>query len=323
MSDIINPHDSFFRETFGRKEAAAGFLREYLPKSVARRIDLTTLSVAKDSFVEKELRQHFSDLLYTVRHQQGTLYLYLLFEHKSSPDPWTALQLLRYQVRIWEQHRKQHPEERQLPAVIPLVLYHGRRKWRISDRFRSLIAQEGEELNRYIPDFHYHLHDLSVFSDEQIRGGVLERTALLLLKHIFDPDLAERLPGILSLVREIGEKQDSLEMLEVLLRYVVKATKKFDEQQLKGILKQSFIKEDVMQDFIDKYMEQGMRKGMQKGMREGVQQGQSKMLTVMLTHRFGRLPDWADEKIRKADVETIEQWSIRMLSASSIDEVFH
>jgi len=73
-------------------------------------IDLESLTMVKDSFVEKELRQHFSDLLYTVHHQQGELYLYFLFEHKSSPDPWVGLQLLRYQVRIWEQHRKQHPK---------------------------------------------------------------------------------------------------------------------------------------------------------------------------------------------------------------------
>jgi hypothetical protein len=93
MSEVINPHDSFFRETFGRRETAAGFLREYLPRPVARQIDLTTLSVVKDSFVDKELRQHFSDLLYTVHHQQGSLYLYLLFEHKGSLDRASAAPL--------------------------------------------------------------------------------------------------------------------------------------------------------------------------------------------------------------------------------------
>ena len=167
-----------------------------------QKIDLESLTAVKDSFVEKELRQHFSDLLYTVRHQEGNLYLYLLFEHKSYPGPWTGLQLLRYLVRIWEQHRKQHPKERKLPAVVPLVLYHGRKKWRLSDRFSSLIAQDDNELVPFIPNFSWRVHDLSVLSDEEIRGGVLDRITLLVLRHIFAPDLHSRLPGILSLLQE-------------------------------------------------------------------------------------------------------------------------
>jgi len=171
-------------------------------------IDLESLAIVKDSFVEKKLRQHFSDLLYTVHHQQGKLYLYFLFEHKSSPGPWVGLQLLRYQVRIWEQHRKQHPKEKILPGIIPLVLYHGRQKWNISRKFSSLIIQNAKDPDPFIPDFEYQLHDLSALSDEQIKGEVLERITLLLLKNIFNPDLAPKLPGILSLLQEVEGKKD-------------------------------------------------------------------------------------------------------------------
>ncbi|WP_446011291.1 Rpn family recombination-promoting nuclease/putative transposase [Candidatus Electrothrix sp.] len=254
MSDVTNPHDSFFRETFGRKEIAAGFLREYLPRAILRKIDLESLTAVKDSFVEKELRQHFSDLLYRVRYQEHMLYLYLLFEHKSSPDPWTGLQLLRYLVRFWEQHRKQHPKDRKLPAVVPLVLYHGRKKWRFSDRFSSLIVQNDDELAPFIPNFSWKVHDLSVLSDEEIRGGVFDRITLLVLRHIFDPDLHSRLPKILSLLQDAGEKQDALEMLELLLRYVVRATKTFDEDAVREVLDRSGVGEDFMQNFIDKYI---------------------------------------------------------------------
>ncbi len=319
MNKVINPHDSFFRETFGRKEIAASFLREYLPVAIMEKIDLESLRIVKDSFVEKELQHHFSDLLYTAHHQQGELYLYFLFEHKSSPDPWVGLQLLRYQVRIWEQHRKQYPKDKLLPAVIPLVLYHGRHKWQVSRKFRSLIVQDDKNLDLFVPDFEYQLHDLSALSDEQIKGEVLERITLLLLKHIFNPELASRLPGILSLLQEVEGKEDVLEILEVLLRYVVKATKKFDEHELKDILSQSFIEEDIMQTFIDKYIEQGMQQGMQ----QGVQQGMHKILTSQLISRFGILPEWASKKIEDADLASIEEWSLKLLSASTVDDVFH
>lgn len=315
MNDIVNPHDSFFRETFGRKEIAASFLREYLPASIREQVDLNSLVMVKDSFVDKELRQHFSDLLYIVRQRQGNLYLYLLFEHKSSPDPWIGLQLLRYLVRIWEQHRKQYPKKRKLPAIVPLVLYHGRRKWKVSYNFRSLIAQNDKHLAQYIPDFQYRLYDLSALSDEEIHGEVLERISLLLLKHIFNPDLAEKLPEIIALLQNIESKQNVLDMLEILLRYVVKATKRFEEKDICKILNKTSIREDIMQTFIDKYIEQGKQQGMQ--------QGGYKILAAMLVQRFGSLPEWAGKKIKEADVDSLEDWSIRLLSADNLDEVFH
>ncbi len=323
MNKVINPHDSFFRETFSRKEIAASFLQEYLPDSIIRQMDLATLTIVKDSFVEKELQHHFSDLLYTIHHQQSELYLYFLFEHKSSPDPWIGLQLLRYQVRIWEQHRKQHPKEKLLPAIIPLVLYHGRQKWKISRNFRSLIVQETKDIDPFIPDFKYLLYDLSTLSDKQIKGKVLQRITLLFLKHIFDPDLTSKLPEILALLQEVEGKEDILEILEILLRYVVTATKKFDEHELKEILNQSFIEENIMENFIDKYIAQGLQKGMQQGIQQGMQQGMYKILTTQLTSRFGTLPTWAKKKIEEADAVSIEAWSLKLLSASSVDEVFH
>jgi len=66
-----------------------------------------------------------------------------------------------------------------------------------------------------------------------------------------------------------------------------------------------------MQTFIDKYIEQGM------------QQGIHKILTTPLSCRFGTLPEWAKKKIEEADVVSIEEWSLKLLSASTVDEVFH
>jgi Putative transposase, YhgA-like len=32
-------------------------------------------------------------------------------------------------TRIWDQHLRDHPQARQLPAVIPLVVHHGCSRW--------------------------------------------------------------------------------------------------------------------------------------------------------------------------------------------------
>jgi predicted transposase/invertase (TIGR01784 family) len=181
MPAMSNPHDHFFKEIFSRREVAADFVRRYLPPDIVAQLDLAGLHIVKDSFVDPNLREHFTDLLYQTRLQDGQdAYVYVLFEHKSHPEPLVAFQLLRYLVRIWEQVLKQGPVSH-LPPIVPVVVYHGVETWRIDRRFRGLFVDR-PALMEYIPDFRYQLCDLSDYSDEEIAGEVLLQVTLLVLK---------------------------------------------------------------------------------------------------------------------------------------------
>jgi predicted transposase/invertase (TIGR01784 family) len=136
--ELNNPHDMFFKEMFGRKERALGFLREYLPAPVYAQLDISTLELVKDSYVDKELTQHFSDILYKVSIAGRPSFLYLLFEHKSYVDRLVGFQLLRNMVKIWERHLKENERSRFFPVIVPIVIYHGRTKWTGQGDFRRL-----------------------------------------------------------------------------------------------------------------------------------------------------------------------------------------
>jgi len=60
MSDVVSPHDRYFRETFSRPATVQGFVGEYLPAEVVGRLDLRTLKVTDCSYVAPELRLHVS-----------------------------------------------------------------------------------------------------------------------------------------------------------------------------------------------------------------------------------------------------------------------
>ncbi len=265
QSSIPNPHDRFFREAFTRKDVAQGFFREYLPPTLVRRLNLDTLSISKDSFIEKALREHFSDLLYTVHYRDRPLYIYLLLEHKSHPWRWVGLQLLGYLLRIWELYRKQNPKANKLPPILPLVLYHGKKRWRIAPNFQALIEGLDDELRPYVPEFRYQLHDLSSWDSQTIQGEVLTRLVLLAMKHVFDPEPKARLREILRLIREVLQQETALELLEVILRYYVQYTQRLDEDDVKEILKVTAAGEELMQTFIDRYIEEGERRGRLEG----------------------------------------------------------
>ncbi|MBF0109596.1 MAG: DUF4351 domain-containing protein [Magnetococcales bacterium] len=56
--------------------------------------------------------------------------------------------------------------------------------------------------------------------------------------------------------------------------------------------------------------------------RDGERDGEAKILTRQLQRRFGTVPDWASEKIVKAEPSSLEEWSLRFVDAQSLDDVF-
>lgn len=60
---LSNPHDRFFKDLFSRQEAARDFLQHYLPTDIVPLLDLDSLDIRKDSFIDPDLQEHFSDLL--------------------------------------------------------------------------------------------------------------------------------------------------------------------------------------------------------------------------------------------------------------------
>jgi hypothetical protein len=94
-------------------------------------------------------------------------------------------------------------------------------------------------------------------------------------RHIFQPDLRERLPAALRLVAELGERGTGLEYLETLLRYISSAAVTLTEADLREVVEEVLAQEGgrLMSTIAEKWVEQGMQRGMRQGMQQGVEQG--------------------------------------------------
>ena len=99
---------------------AGTFLREHLPQEIAELLGPELPVPIPGSFVDEELRQHHSDLLFRL-HLRVVLdsYSYVLVEHKSSPDPAARLQLLGYLVRMLMHWFNQNQQPLPLPPGLP------------------------------------------------------------------------------------------------------------------------------------------------------------------------------------------------------------
>jgi predicted transposase/invertase (TIGR01784 family) len=207
-------------------------MRHYLPTDVAGLLDVSDIELLKDSFVDTNLREHLSDLLYKVHLKDGQgAYIYVLLEHKSSPDRWIAFQLLRYIVRIWEQCHEQHGA---LYPILPLVMYHGTDQWRIPLNLHGIVDVP-EAFKRFVPEYTYWLCDLSGYSDEQLKGEVLLQLGLLTLKYVSRPDWHEHMSRMARLMHELSQQQTGLEFVEMTLYYLTQAGEHIDMEDLRAL----------------------------------------------------------------------------------------
>ena len=286
---VTSPHDKLIREVYGDKDNAYSFLINHLPGKVLDLMEMATLEISKDSFIEKDLADYYSDILYRVMLRDGSAgFIYLLFEHKSYHDKYVHLQLLEYMVKIWRLHIKQHKGEPiRLPIVIPLLICHGRREWpEGAMRLTSMLSGPVDELVGYIPDFGFELYDMNRFSDDEIKGTVMNRAMLLLFKYIFKPELRHKLPEIFSLLRTLMEKETGLQYLETVIRYLASVLDE-DElslKQIKEMAEQAISKETG--EYIMTLAEKLRKEGEERGKLEGKLEGLKETIELGITLKF-------------------------------------
>jgi hypothetical protein len=174
-----------------------------------------------------------------------------------------------------------------------------------------------EELAGYIPDFAFELYDLHRYSDDQIKGNILSRVVLLLFKHIRDPDLLQKLPGILALMQKLMEKETGLQWLEVVIRYLASAREK-DElswKQIKDIAEKAISEEAgrYVMTLEEKTKNEGRLEGI-KGLREAIEAG-------LAVNFPGDIDTVMDEVNTIEDIDTLKEIIKKLYTAQDISEI--
>jgi hypothetical protein len=219
-----------------------------------------------------------------------------------------------------KQHKK--PPD-YLPIVIPLLVCHARKEWPDGTmRLTSLLSGPVDDLAGYIPDFGFELYDLHRYTDDEIKGTIASRLALLLLKHIRDPDLDRKLPGIFALLRTLMEKETGLQWLEVVIRYLASARDDDDlsEDQIKEIVEQAISKDlgGFVMTLAEKLRNEGELRGEIKGeikaFREGIELG--------ITYKFPGDIDAVMTEVNKIDdPATLKEITKAVHTAKDISEI--
>ncbi|WP_370038126.1 Rpn family recombination-promoting nuclease/putative transposase [Petrotoga sp. Shatin.DS.tank11.9.2.9.3] len=274
------------------------------------------------SYVDEDLKESHSDMLYKTRINGKDGYIYILFEHKSYNDPRVLLQLLKYILRIWEE--KYNTKTNKLPIIIPLVIYNGENKWNIETKLINLIEgieELPEIMKQYIPTYQYEIYD---FSPEEKLGivGLANLKAILQTTRVarvrrgekFD----EELRRAFELLVGIKDKKTFNELFESCMLYLMYTRDDINIEKVKEVAKKVM---DERGELIMTITEKLKNEGMEKGIEKGKLEGERELIIEILNQRFGEDFDKSlEEKIRKANEETINQIKKNILSIT-LDEL--
>ena len=307
-------HDRGYKLLFSDPTLLEELLRGFLPGDWTDRLDFTTLERVGNSFVSADLRERHSDLIWRLRLRgdgEGWVYLYLLLEFQSTSDRFMAVRLLTYIGLLLEEiiHKEKLKPGDRLPAVLPLVLYNGERRWRAPLRLESLFVPVPAPLRRHLPRLTYRLLDERRLD---LNRSELEENPTATL---FQIETAQNAEALTALSRRLG---DLLPPGNPVLRRTVftwfssVVRRRFPDV----IIPEGMSPEEapMLEDALVEYFEMARQ--------EGRQQARQEVLLRQMTLRFGRLPEKVRQEVEQITSDKkLERLERKVLSAKSLKEM--
>jgi predicted transposase/invertase (TIGR01784 family) len=244
---------------------AKTFFQVYLPEDIKTLCDLSSLRLEPGSFVEKNLRKHFSDILYSVQMKGEQGYLYPLIEHETTPEKMTPFKISRYVHAIMDQHLKQGYAD--LPIVVPILYYRGKvtpypYKGDILDCFgKNKALAEKIYLRPYL------VIDIASMSDDEIRehGNI----AILDFAQKYSALNRDIQDWIENIVEELEKGYLTSEQCQALLYYTFREADTYDVKKLLERLQNIRIYEEDIMSVAQKIEQQGLQRGLEQGLQQG------------------------------------------------------
>ena len=296
--DISHPHDKMFQKAMHEPKAARSLIENHVPEEIKNLIDMSTLKVEKDSFIDDDFKKYACDVLFSAKFGNRDGYLFFLLEHQSKPDYWMAFRLMRYMINICSAYLKQHKNAGHLPLIYPVVIYNGLEKYTAPLNFWDLFEESDKAKKIWTEDHQLiNVHDIP---DEKFTAMGWSGALEFCLKHRSDKNMIKTLEQAqeLELIPDILKSgDDGIRYFQNLLFYLLTGIDKNDKMKVEEIIAANLNQEQgekfmtsLAKHWLDEGIEKGMAKGILRGKAEGIKEG-----------------------ILKGKTEGIEQTAINML----------
>lgn len=241
---------------------------------------------------------------------------YVLLEFQSAPDHFLPVRLMSYVSGLLEDlvKRREVAAGRRLPLVVPVVLYRGRRLWKVPLDLRDLFTPVPETFAESLPSLAYRLIDL-----ERLQPNDLEQSANLAAA--FFRMETRQAPADLEAVALVlqqqfktgGEPWLRRAFLELLTEGYQKAYPGATLSEVKDL-------EDVI--MLEENMKRWHRDNVQRSVRRGRIQGMQALLLSLIEGRFGSVPAELRRKVKRVHSQSeLQRLTLQVAKATDLDQL--
>ena len=313
---IIRPsHDAILRKSLENPALAKEFFDINLPEDLRAIINTSNLTIEKESFVDENLKPNIGDILFSAKCGEENVYIYLLLEHQSKPDPIMAFRLVKYMVNIWARYFSKNPNSASLPLIYPMVFYNGKQKYNVARNLCDLFDNKLFGKRFWHED--YHLINVHEIPDEELKKGSGVGMLEYFMKHIRARDLVKKWEEIAPLLNDV-KLTIGKDFIRILAHYTLTSLGENDKMKLDEILTENLSKEDG-EDIMGSYAENlaqknldigwnaGLEEGLEQGLEQGLEKGREETMAFVVRHMLkNRMDVGLIAQLTGSSVETVE-----------------
>jgi predicted transposase/invertase (TIGR01784 family) len=272
-------YDKLFKLVFEHEPSVTLFMRKFGSPAVVNELDFNSLQLDTNSYLTKQLEAYFSDMVWKAKWGKEEIAVAFLFEHKSAPERYVAVQLLGYICSILERDVK---AKRPLTLVLPSVFHHGKRNWK-PKTLVQLYDSTTVSLHPFIPNFEIPCFRVDAIDDQIILAlpdDTVLKALLLILKHGKDENaIKQHFPHFFSFYEDNPHLHRFLEPFVLHMSELTELKTEIVQDLIENTLSPK-TKDGVMTTYA-----QFIQKGMLQGKAEGIIE--NKIMTLCKAWRKG------------------------------------
>lgn len=299
----LQTHDNFFKTAFSMREVMEDYLRQFLPKNLSEGINYESLEQDTTHYATTNIKSYDADVVWNCSFGKNKIQTKIAFllEHKSFQPQYPHLQLLRYLLEIWQNNENNNES---LTPIIPIIVYHNKegRAWKIKS-FIDYFQEIDADLAQFVPQFDYHLTDITKLNFEDIVAMEIRLLANALLSLRYGSDINWVLQNVETLFLGAFDENNEYQMnfFATQFVYLIKNNELSDENIDKILEK---IPNTTNMTGYDRIIQRGIALGIEQGIEQGRQAVNAK--DKSFTSSLIISTDFSDSKIADLVGVTVE-----------------
>ena len=295
-----------------------------------KELDFSTAEKYNSEFTtDKKLTRRASDIIWKIRNKKNDqwLYIYILLEFQSKPDPSMALRMMSYMSLLYLElyETKQFVKDAEtgypkLPPILPLVLYNGKVRWHKALDVNDLIVESPLGLEPYRPHLRYCLIDEGAY-DDSVLAELKNLVAAL-----FRLENGQGEEDIRAVLHTLAQWLASPEQLALQLSF----TRWIDEVLFPSCYPDAIPPNinyeqegsDMLNKMVENWYDGATAEGFTRGKVEGKLLGEVNSLILLLKVKFSNPSQEQEDIIFSLKEEQVEQATAYIFQASSLDDMF-